>query len=67
MGSFPLSVFKTPKSLQIPSRETRIVRVTVDATWRMNDETEMHNTSSVTVDQHVHVTQTLMVSTSVTP
>ncbi|CAB0501820.1 hypothetical protein CIP101352_00813 [Corynebacterium diphtheriae] len=52
-----MPVFETPKPLQIPSREARIIRVKVDARWWLNDETDMHNTRSVTTHQQDHVTQ----------
>ena len=52
-----MPVFECPESLQIPSRDARIIRVTVDARWWLNDETDMHNTRSVTTHQQDHVTQ----------
>lgn len=52
-----MPVFETSKPVRIPSREARIVCVTVDARWWLNDETDMHNTRSVTTHQQDHVTQ----------
>ncbi len=52
-----MSVFETPKPLQIPSREARISCVTVEARWWLNDETDLYNTRSVTTHQQDHVTQ----------
>lgn len=52
-----MPVFETPEPLRIPSREARIVRVTVDARWWLNDETDIHNTRSVTTHEEDHVTQ----------
>lgn len=54
---FVLPVFDTPLPLQIPSRTARIVGVTVDATWWLNDETDIYNTRSVTTHKHDHVLQ----------
>lgn len=53
-----MPVFETLEPLQIPSRDARIIRVTVDAKWWLNDETDMHNTRSVTTHKHDHVSQT---------
>ena len=53
-----MPVFETLEPLQIPSRDARILRVTVDARWWLNDETDMHNTRSVTTHKHDHVSQT---------
>lgn len=52
-----MPVFETPEPLQIPSREARIIRVTVDAKWWLNDEMDIHNTRSVTTHEQDHVTQ----------
>ena len=54
---FLLPVFEAPEPLQIPSREARIIRVTVDAKWWLNDETDTYNTRSVTTHKQDHVTQ----------
>ena len=52
-----MPVFDTPLPLQIPSRTARIVGVTVDAMWWLNDETDIYNTHSVTAHEHDHVLQ----------
>ena len=54
---FILPVFETPEPLQIPSREARIIRVTVDAKWWLNDETDTYNTRSEITHEQDHVTQ----------
>ena len=52
-----MAVFETLEPLQIPSRDARIVRVTADARWWLNDEADLHDTRSVTTLAHDHVTQ----------
>lgn len=52
-----MHVFETLKPLQIPSRDACIICVEVDATWSLNNETDMHNTRSVTTHQQDHLTQ----------
>ena len=54
---FVLPVFEAPEPLQIPSREARIIRVTVDAKWWLNDELDTYHTRSVTTHKQDHVTQ----------
>lgn len=52
-----MPVFDTPLPLQVPPRTTRITSGTVDASWWLNDETDVYNARSVTAHEHGHVFQ----------